>query len=230
MKRLLLIEDNPDLLANLADYLTLKGYTPDCAPDGLTGLHLAASHDYDLIVADVMLPGIDGYTLCRRVRQDAGKTTPIIMLTARDALDDRLTGFAAGADDYLCKPFALAELEARIEAVLKRSTRGYVRRLTVADLVFDLDTLDVLRAGVRLQLGPTALKLLEILMRRSPAIVRREELEHALWGDAPPDSDSLRSHIHALRQQLDKPFATPLLHTVHGVGFRLAEATPAPQP
>lgn len=229
MKRLLLIEDNPDLLANLADYLSLKGYTPDCAQDGLTGLHLAASREYDLIVADVMLPGIDGYTLCRRVRQDAGKTTPIIMLTARDALEDRLTGFDAGADDYLCKPFALAELAARIEAVLKRSTRGHVRRLAVADLVFDLDTLDVVRGGVRLQLGPTALKLLEVLMRRSPAIVRREELEHTLWGDTPPDSDSLRSHIHALRAQLDKPFATPLLHTVHGVGFRLAEAVPAPQ-
>lgn len=226
MKRLLLIEDNPDLLANLADYLALKGYTTDCAQDGLTGMHLAATQDHDLIVVDVMLPGLDGYTLCRRLRHDAGRTTPIIMLTARDALEDRLTGFDAGADDYLCKPFALAELAARIEAVLKRSNRGHARRLVVADLVFDLDTLDVQRAGIRLQLGPTALKLLEVLMRRSPAIVRREELESALWGDAPPDSDSLRSHIHALRQQLDKPFPTPLLHTVHALGFRLAAATP----
>ncbi len=220
--RLLLVEDNRDILANLADYLELKGYTVDCAQDGLTGLHLAATQHFDLVVVDVMLPGIDGYTLCQRLREGERSEVPVIMLTARDTLDDRLTGFRAGADDYLTKPFALSELAARIEAVLKRSGGGSRRRLQVADLHYDLDTLQVSRAGKPLHLGPIALKLLAVLMRKSPGVVRREALEAALWGDAPPDSDSLRSHIHALRQQLDKPFPTPLLHTVHGVGFRLA--------
>ncbi|ANQ86317.1 response regulator transcription factor [Azoarcus olearius] len=220
--RLLIVEDNRDILANLADYLTLKGYEVDCAQDGLTGLHLAATHHFDLIVLDVMLPGMDGFTLCKRLREGERSDTPIIMLTARDALDDRLIGFSAGADDYLTKPFALSELVARIEAVLKRSRGGGRRRLRVGDLDYDLDTLEVTRAGQALHLGPIGLKLLAVLMQKSPAVVRREALETALWGDEPPDSDSLRSHIHALRQQIDKPFPTPLLHTVHGVGFRLA--------
>lgn len=222
--RLLLIEDNRDILANLADYLALKGYVVDCAQDGLTGLHLAATNEYDLIVLDIMLPGIDGYTLCSRLRDSERAHVPVIMLTARDTLDDRLQGFRAGADDYLVKPFALAELAARIEAVLKRSQGAGRRELVVGDLHFDLDTLKVRRGGLDFHLGPIGLKLLEILMQKSPAVVRRETLEAALWGDEPPDSDSLRSHIHSLRQQIDKPFPTPLLHTVHGVGYRLAPA------
>jgi DNA-binding response OmpR family regulator len=171
-----------------------------------------------------MLPGMDGYALCQRLREGERRDTPVIMLTARDALDDRLTGFRAGADDYLTKPFALPELAARIEAVLKRTRAGGRRLLTVADLVYDLDTLDVARAGQPLKVGPIGLKLLAVLMQKSPAVATREALESALWGDAPPDSDSLRSHIHTLRQQIDKPFPKPLLHTVHGVGFRLADA------
>ncbi|MDT3669693.1 MAG: response regulator transcription factor [Aromatoleum sp.] len=219
--RLLLVEDNRDILANLADYLTLKGYVVDCAQDGLTGLHLAATQRYDLIVLDVMLPGVDGYALCERLRETEQDQTPVIMLTARDALDDRLHGFRAGADDYLTKPFALSELAARIEAVLKRSRSGGRRQLVVGDLQYDLDTLDVRRGGQTLHVGPIGLKLLEVLMRKSPAVVRRELLETTLWGDSPPDSDSLRSHIHNLRQQIDKPFASALLHTVHGIGYRL---------
>jgi len=221
--RLLLVEDNRDILANLADYLALKGYAVDCAHDGLTGLHLAATNRYDLIVLDVMLPGMDGYSLCQRLREGERRDTPVIMLTARDALDDRLQGFRTGADDYVTKPFALPELAARIEAVLKRTRAGGRRLLKVADLTYDLDTLEVARAGQPIRTSPTGLKLLAVLMQKSPAVATREALEAALWGDAPPDSDSLRSHIHALRQQIDKPFPKPLLHTVHGVGFRLAE-------
>jgi DNA-binding response OmpR family regulator len=140
--RLLLVEDNRDILANLADYLALKGYEADCAQDGLTGLHLAATNHYDLIVLDVMLPGMDGYTLCRRLREGERRDTPVIMLTARDALDDRLQGFRTGADDYVTKPFALPELAARIEAVLKRTRAGGRRLLSVHDLSYDLDTLE----------------------------------------------------------------------------------------
>ncbi|THF61564.1 response regulator transcription factor [Pseudothauera rhizosphaerae] len=222
--RLLVIEDNRDILANMADYLGMKGYVVDCAADGLTGLHLAATQHYDLIVLDVMLPGMDGFALCERLRSGERKDVPVIMLTARDALDDRLRGFHLGADDYLTKPFALPELAARIEAVLKRSHGGARRELSIGDLHYDLDTLEVSRAGTVLHPGPIGLKLLAVLMRKSPAVVRREVLEEALWGDSPPDSDALRSHIHALRQQIDKPFDRPLLHTVHGIGYRLAES------
>ena len=221
--RNLVIEDNRDILANILDYLELKGFTVDCAQDGLSGMHLALTQPYDLIVLDIMLPGMDGYQLCQKLRQEADNNTPIIMLTARDALDDRLKGLHAGADDYLVKPFALSELVARIEAVLRRSSGANKRVLEVADLRYNLETLEVSRAGQSLKLNPIGLKLLATLMQRSPAVVRREALEEALWGDDIPDSDSLRSHIHQLRQAIDKPFATTLLHTVHGVGFRLAD-------
>ncbi|EQM72499.1 response regulator transcription factor [Stutzerimonas stutzeri] len=221
--RILVIEDNRDILANVLDYLELKGFVVDCAQDGLSGLHLAATAHYDLIVLDIMLPGIDGYQVCKRLREDAGRDTPIIMLTARDALDDRLQGLKSGADDYLIKPFALSELVARIEAVLRRSQGARKQKLQVGDLQYDLDTLQATRAGQSLRLNPIGHKLLTVLMQKSPAVVRREQLEEALWGDDVPDSDSLRSHIHQLRQVLDKPFDKPLLHTVHGVGFRLAE-------
>lgn len=221
--RILVIEDNRDILANILDYLELKGFTVDCAQDGLSGMHLALTQPYDLIVLDIMLPGMDGYQLCQKLRQEANNNTPIIMLTARDALDDRLKGLHAGADDYLVKPFALSELVARIEAVLRRSSGANKRVLEVADLRYNLETLEVSRAGQSLKLNPIGLKLLATLMQRSPAVVRREALEEALWGDDIPDSDSLRSHIHQLRQAIDKPFATTLLHTVHGVGFRLAD-------
>ena len=145
------------------------------------------------------------------------------MLTARDTLEDRLHGLHCGADDYLVKPFALSELHARILAVLRRAGGGRSRLLQVGGLMYDLDALRVSRDGRVLKVNPLGLRLLEVLMRRSPAVVRRTDLEAALWGEDPPDSDSLRSHIHQLRQVLDKPFNTPLLHTVHGIGYRLAE-------
>lgn len=221
--RILVIEDNRDILANVIDYLQLKGYSVDCAQDGLSGLHLAVTAHYDLIVLDIMLPGLDGYQVCQRLREDARSEVPILMLTARDALEDRLKGLHVGADDYLLKPFALSELVARIEAILRRSRGSRKRELRVADLVYDLDTLQVTRGDRPLKLNPLALKLLAILMQKSPAVVRREALEAALWGDDSPDSDSLRSHIHQLRQAIDKPFSKALLHTRHGVGYCLAE-------
>lgn len=221
--RILVIEDNRDILANIVDYLELKGFIVDCAQDGLSGMHLALTQPYDLIVLDIMLPGMDGYQLCQKLRQEAGIHTPIIMLTARDTLDDRLKGLHSGADDYLVKPFALSELVARIQAVLRRSLGAQTRMLKVADLHYNLETLEVSRAGQSLKINPIGLKLLAILMQRSPAVVRRETLEEALWGDNVPDSDSLRSHIHQLRQTIDKPFTTHLLHTMHGVGFRLTD-------
>ncbi len=221
--RVLVIEDNRDILANVVEYLQLTGYEVDSAEDGLAGLHLATSQYYDLIVLDLTLPGMDGLQICSRLRQEARRSTPIIMLTARDTLEDRLVGLKSGADDYLVKPFALSELVARIEAVARRTQDGYRSLLQVSDLTYDLSTRQVIRAGEHIRLNPVGHKLLATLMRRSPGVVRRTVLEEVLWGDGRPSSDSLRSHIFQLRQALDKPFARPLLHTVHCVGYRLAE-------
>jgi len=221
--RILVIEDSRDILANIADYLEMKGYVVDCARDGLSGLHLATQTEFDLIVLDIMLPGMDGYRICRSLREQGHSQVPILMLTARDAVEDRVAGLRAGADDYLVKPFALSELHARIDAILRRSRRPE-RVLQVEDLRFDLDTLRVMRGDQVLKLRPATLKLLELLMQRSPAVVRRDVLEECLWGEDYPDSDGLRSHVHQLRQVVDKPFSVPLLHTVHGVGYRLAAA------
>jgi DNA-binding response OmpR family regulator len=223
--RILIIEDQPDILQNIADYLELKGYLVDCAYDGLGGLHLAVTQAFDLIILDLMLPGMDGITLCQRLRQDAKLQTPIIMLTARDSVDDKLIGFQAGADDYLVKPFSLPELHARVEAVLRRGQAGLQNTLMVGDLSYDMNSLEVTRQGTTLKLSPIGLKVLETLMKRSPHVVKREVLEELLWGDYLPGSDSLRSHIHTLRQTIDKPFNPPLLHTVHGIGYCLKVPT-----
>jgi DNA-binding response OmpR family regulator len=219
--RILIIEDNSDLAANIYDFLEAKGHVLDAAADGITGLHLAVVNDYDVIVLDLMLPGLDGLTLCKKLRDEANKQTPVLMLTARDTLDDKLAGFGVGADDYLVKPFALQELEVRVLALQRRNTGAPARKLTVADLSFDLDTLTVKRQDKVIPLTPTGLKILELLMRKSPNVVSRKELEHALWGDEPPDSDAIRSHVHTLRVAIDHPFGTPLIHTVHGIGFRM---------
>ncbi len=219
--RILIIEDQAEILQNIADYLELKGYVVDCAYDGLGGLHLAVTQPFDLIILDLMLPGMDGVTLCKKLRQDARVLTPVIMLTARDGVDDKLSGFRAGADDYLVKPFSLPELHARVEAVLRRSQAHMENLLEVADLRYDMNTLEVTRDGKTIKLSPIGLKLLEVLMKRSPHVVKREALQDLLWGEDQPGSDSLRSHIHLLRQAIDKPFDTPLLHTVHGIGFCL---------
>jgi len=224
--RILIIEDNSDLAANIYDYLEEKGHTLDAAADGITGLHLAIVNDYDAIVLDLTLPGLDGLTLCKKLRDEASKQTPVIMLTARDTLNDKLAGFATGADDYLVKPFALQELEVRLLALQRRNAGTAARKLQIADLTYDLDTLSVQRQNKTITLTPTGLKILELLMRKSPHVVTRREIEHLLWGDEPPDSDAIRSHMHTLRAAIDHPFDRALLHTVHGIGFRL-EATPS---
>jgi len=221
--RILVVEDQPEILQNIADYLTLKGYVVDCAQDGLGGLHLAITNPFDLIILDINLPGLDGYSLCQKLRKDAQLFTPVIMLTARDSVDDKLFGFKCGTDDYLVKPFALPELEARIEAVLRRSQGGGGQQLQVGGLTYNLSTLEVAREGKPIKLNPVGLKLLEKLMKSSPHVVRRESLHDLLWGDDIPDSDSLRSHIHLLRQAIDKPFEHTLLHTIHGIGYCLKD-------
>jgi DNA-binding response OmpR family regulator len=219
----LLIEDHRDIAEMVGDYLESRGYRLDFAADGLTGLHLAVVNDYDVVVLDLMLPGMDGLAVCRKLREEARRDTPLLMLTARDTQQEKIDGLNAGADDYLVKPFDIAELEARI-AALARRRRGDLAPalLRVADLVLDTGTLEVQRADTRLSLTPTALKMLMVLMRAAPRVVSRQDLEREVWGDVLPDSDTLRSHLYVLRKAIDKPFDRSLLHTVHGAGYRLA--------
>jgi DNA-binding response OmpR family regulator len=220
--RVLIVEDNRDLAGNLVDYLESQGHTVDSAMDGITGLHLAVTGDFDAIVLDLALPGLDGTQVCRRLRAE-GRATPVLMLTARGELEDRVQGLDIGADDYLVKPVPLKELDARIRAQVRRARGGLEQpRLQVADLVLDERTMSVARAGQAIALTRLGYQLLRVLMRESPAVVSRQRLESEVWGDAPPETDSLRSHIHLVRRAIDHPFSTPLLHTVHGVGYRLA--------
>lgn len=224
--RVLLVEDHEDLAINICDFLEARSMILDHAADGVTGLHLATVHTYDVIVLDLGLPGIDGLTLCRELRNRARKSTPVLMLTARDTLDDKLRGFAEGADDYLVKPFALAELAARVSALSRRGGGGATSLLWVEDLCLDPQTREVRRDGRAISLSRLELRMLRVLMEASPAVVRRADLEAEIWGDEPPDSVTLRSHIHNLRKSVDRGFDEPLIHTIRGVGYRVARLTP----
>ncbi|MGB5957239.1 response regulator transcription factor [Pseudomonas sp.] len=221
--KLLIVEDNRDIHDNLVDFFELRGHTVEGARDGLTGLHLAETGCFDAIILDIMLPGIDGNEICHLLRMRSRSPAAIIMLTARDELDDRLLGFKAGADDYVVKPFAMAEILARLEAILFRRTGHNGRKLHLQDLELDLDTLEVRRGNTPIKLSPANLKILELLMRSSPAIVKRKTLEELLWGSAWHNRkvDSIRNHIHQIRQAVDKPFANKLLHTVRGDGYKI---------
>ena len=195
----LIVEDNRNISEMVGEYLESKGFEVDYASDGLDGYRLAAENNYDVVVLD-------------------------LMLTARDTLDEKLTGLSSGADDYLTKPFAIQELEARLRALIRRERRQVGSEvLKVADLVLDPASLRVTRSGSELQLSPIGLRLLTILMRESPRVVSRQEIEREIWGNGLPDSDTLRSHLYNLRKVIDKPFERPLLHTVQSAGYRIAD-------
>lgn len=221
--RILLIEDHRDIAANIAEYFSARGDEVCVAHDGATGLQLACSQMPSVIVLDVMLPDLDGLSICRQLRATVGQHIPILMLTAKDLLSDKIAGFEAGADDYLVKPFSLLELAARLSALTRRAAqRPPPQSLTVADLRFDVDTLEATRAGQPIRLNPTTRRILLILMQNTHRVVTREELEQALWGASAPSADTLRAHMYALRAALDRNFPTKLLHTIHGTGYRLA--------
>ena len=221
---ILLIEDNHDIADMACEYLERSEYVMDHAADGITGLHLAVSNDYDLIILDLMLPGMDGIELLYKFRNEAKRSIPVLILTARDTLDDKITGFDVGADDYLIKPFEIKELEARVRALIRRQ-RGMIspEKLQVADLIYDLGTLEVMRSDMAIKLTPIALKILKILMQASPRVVSRREIERQIWGDILPDSDTLRSHMYNLRKCIDKPFKKQLMETMQNTGYRLVD-------
>ncbi|MCE7950088.1 MAG: DNA-binding response regulator [Xanthomonadales bacterium PRO7] len=224
--RILLIEDQRDIAANIWDYLEHRGFVMDHTIDGASGLRMALDGDYDVIVLDLGLPKLDGLDLCRALRA-AQRDTPVLMLTARDTLNDKLVGFAEGADDYVVKPFAMKEVEARIRALYRRGRRQQGQTLRLADLSLDPDMRVAERGGQRLALTHAGFTLLETLLRRAPNLVRHAELADALWGESGGDIATLHTHLSVLRSALDRPFGTRLLHTIHGFGYRLTDAPDA---
>jgi len=220
----LIVEDNRAIAEAVGAYLEGRGFEVDYASNGIDGYRLATDVGYDAIVLDGALPRQDGFEVCRRLRTEARSTTPVILLTARDTLEDKLSGLDAGADDYMTKPFAPQELEARLRVLIRRERREVgAQVLTVADLVFDPASLRVTRGGQELQPSPIGLKLLHILMRESPRVVSRQEIEREIWGNSLPDSDTLRSHLYNLRKTIDRGFEMSLLHTVQSSGYRIAD-------
>ena len=220
--RILIIEDDATIAANLYDFLESRGHAVDAAADGVTGLHLAISQTFDAIVLDLGLPGIDGLTLTKKLRGEAHVETPILMLTARDTLDDKLEGFSRGADDYLVKPFSLKEVEARLLSMNRRSSgRIAPRTLEAGALSMDPKTMAVRFAGNDVKLPPKCLRILELLMREPGRVISREEIERLVWGESQETSDTLRSHLHTLRRALTAAGGHDPVETLHGIGYRL---------
>jgi len=222
--RVLIIEDHKDIAEMLYDYFERRDYELDYASDGRMGYNLAVSNDYDLILLDLMLPEMDGISVCSKLREEAKIFTPILMLTARDTLEDKVLGLEVGADDYLVKPFEVRELEARVKALLRRKgVMSQSELLQVEDLSLDTGTLEVKRGDTAIYLSPIGLKILTILLKEAPKVVSRNQLEHEIWGDILPDSDTLRSHMYNLRKLVDKPFEKKLLQTIQSRGYRVGE-------
>lgn len=220
--RILLIEDDCTIATNLYDFLTARGHVTDAAADGAIGLHLAITQRFDAIVLDIGLPGLDGMKLCRKLRVDAHIDTPVLMLTARDTLEDKLQGFEHGADDYLVKPFALKELDARLTALHKRhSGRVTSRTLVAGALTLDPRTLAIRFVEKDVKLPPKCIKVLETLMSEPTRVFSRADLESAVWGELQETSDTLRSHMHLLRRALVDAGGYDPIETVHGLGYRV---------
>ena len=223
MANILIVEDQMDIAESIGDFLTLHGHVVDFAADGLTASNLAMQNSFDLYVLDIGLPGMNGIELCKLLRQNPLLTTPILFLTARDRLEDKLAGFDAGGDDYLIKPFQVAELLARANALLKRCHNNNELLLTIADLTIDTKQGIVARKEKTINVSPIGYQILLTLAKASPNLVTRQQLETEIWQDIAPDSDAIRSHLYSLRKKIDKPFDRPLIHTVSKRGFRLCE-------
>jgi DNA-binding response OmpR family regulator len=221
--RLLVVEDHVALATNLFEYFGTQPYILDFASDGLSALHLIATNEYDVIVLDVMLPGISGFEICRRMRCDVHCATPVILMTAKDQLQDKELGFSFGADDYLVKPFNLRELQLRIEALHRRHLGGAnAATLHAPGITFNPGTLEVRTDnGMALELSGTAARIFEALIAAYPNFLSYEQLRDRVWGEREADMNTIRTHVYALRKQLQDNFKTSMIKTLHGRGYRL---------
>ena len=217
----LLIEDDLDLAGTISDVLKMHGISCDHAYNGEAGLEFAREGYFDVIILDLTLPKMDGLTVCETLRSE-GIDRPVLMLTARDELSDKLAGFEAGTDDYLVKPFAFEELVVRIRALSGRRS-AQSKLFELADLQVDFARNIAKRGDRVLRLSPTAWKILSVLVKHSPASVSREQLERALWGDEPPESNSLNVHLYKLRQQLQQPDEIEVIYRDANGGYSLRE-------
>ena len=217
----LLVEDQQSIAKNIAEYMESKGHTFDFASQGKQGLELALENHFDLIILDLNLPKMDGLEVCQQIRKLSSRHIPILMLTARDSIEDKVSGFTAGADDYLTKPFSLQELEVRCLALSRRHLLQTSDVLTIGPLAIDRQRKQVSRDNKPLELHAMGVRIITILAEAYPQVVSRSMLTQKIWGDEPTESDAMRSHIYQLRNILDKPFEYPILKTVHGVGFTL---------
>jgi DNA-binding response OmpR family regulator len=215
----LLVEDDIDLASTIMDYLEIEDISCDHASNGLQGLSLFEENTYQVVLLDLNLPRLDGLSICQKVRAD-GNDTPILMLTARDSLDDKAAGFSAGTDDYLVKPFEIEELLMRVIALSTRKS-GQISQLTLGDLQLNMQSRIATYAGNQLKLTPITLKILQKLMRETPNPLSREVLMQEVWGDEQPDSNSLKVHIHHLRKQLALVNANLSIENEAGFGFVL---------
>lgn len=218
--KVLIADDDVDILATIADQCELQHIECDCAMNGRQVMELYKRNRYEVIVLDVSMPGKNGLWACQQLRT-LGCTIPIIFLTARDTLDDRLSGFSAGADDYLVKPFYMQELICRLNALGRRLSKQNARRLEFGGLLLDLEQQAAWREGCQLQITEAQFKILRLLALKAPKVVSREELEHELWFGEPPDSDALRSHLYQLRRALDRPYSKKMLNTLRNRGYQL---------
>ncbi len=221
-KRILIVEDHAALAQNLSDFFPQESYSLDFAFNGLAALHLLSSNTYDVIILDIMLPGINGFEICKRLRNDLLCYTPVIMMTAKDQLVDKEEGFDLGADDYLIKPFNLRELQLRVDAIFRRSNLGKTTRLKAGPISFDPGTLTIHEdTGKSLEISGVSAKVFEALIRSYPNFISYDELNNQIWGDRELDLHILRTHVYTLRKQLYENFERLLIKTLHGRGYRL---------
>lgn len=221
--KILIVDDNHHVSETIADFLELEGMIIDCAYHGESALTLLEENHYDVIIMDIMMPKLDGISTVKKLRKELMCNIPILFLTAKESLDDKIAAFNVGGDDYLLKPFAMQELSLRLHALANRGPRQDIGTLKFSDISMDLQSEQVFRDQVPIKLSRIQTNILKILLKRAPAIVSRAELIEKIWGDEPPGSDALRSHIYGLRVALDKGFDKSRLETVHGQGYRLTE-------
>ena len=219
--KLLLLEDNVALANSLGEYLEGEGCEVDYAYSGNACLTFVKNDTYDVIILDITMPGINGLDVCKDIRQKMVLATPVLFLTARDTLEDKIVGFKSGGDDYLVKPFSPEELFYRLKALNARGPRRDLGIQTIGDIVVDYSKETVTREGQVIPLLEAQFRIVKLLAQYSPNVVPRETIETELWGENIPDSDSLRTHMYRLRNQIDKPFKKQLIKTIHGRGYRL---------